>query len=124
MNKTLQVSLQDVMQISQEILKISGYGTSHVKAIAQMLYTCQLDDCQSHGLFRLFMCAESIRAAKINGQVEPHISTSGMAIVRADAAGGMSLLAVDAAISKLIEKNRQHGIAALSVNRCFHFSAL
>ena len=36
----------------------------------------------------------------------------------------MSLLAIDSAMPKLIEKTRKHGIAALVVNRCFHFSAL
>ena len=124
MDKAIQLSLKDVMQTSREILTTAGYGEAHAKAIAQMLYTCQLDDCQSHGLFRLLMCAASIKAGKIDGHIEPRIDTSDKAIVRADARGGMSLLAVDAAMPKLIEKTRQHGIAALAVNHCFHFSAL
>ncbi|MBV6656864.1 MAG: Ldh family oxidoreductase [Devosiaceae bacterium] len=124
MSKTVQIALGDVKPLALSILSSFGYGPNHADAIAQMLTTCQLDDCHSHGLFRLFMCIESIKAGKIDGQVEPEISDESTGIVRADARRGMSLLAMEAAIPMLIDKAREHGIAALAINRCFHFSAL
>ncbi|MFK7792133.1 MAG: Ldh family oxidoreductase [Devosiaceae bacterium] len=124
MNTTVKMDLAADQALAFSILSSAVFGESHANAISHMLYTCQLDDCQSHGLFRLFMCLESIRAGKIDGHVEPLISQSSNAVVRADARGGMSLLAVDAALHTLIDKARTYGIAAAAINRCFHFSAL
>ena len=124
MTPTVQIPLNDIKPLCLGVLTAAGYSAPHAQAIAEMLYKCQLDDCQSHGLYRLLLCCQTIRAGKIDSQVLPHVEDSDGAIVRADARGGMSLLAVEQAIPKLIEKTRAHGIAALAVNRCFHFSAL
>ena len=124
MPKFVQLKLSDIKPLSLNILTHVGYSEAHAAAIAQMLYACQLDDCQSHGLFRLLMCAQTIKAGKISGDALPTVAYSDNAIVRVDAQGGMSLLAVEEAMPLLIEKTRKHGIAALAVNNCFHFSAL
>ncbi len=124
MSKTVELTLSEIKSLSIEVLSKAGFGEAHSNAIANMLYTCQLDDCQSHGLFRLFMCIETMQAGKIDPQVLPKVDETDSAIVRADAQGGMSLLAIESAMPKLIEKTRKHGIAALAVNNCFHFSAL
>lgn len=124
MTKMKQLALPDVKALSLSVLQQAGYGPAHAQSIAQMLYTCQLDDCQSHGLFRLLMCAQTMQAGKIDGHVAPVIEIGDNAIVRADARGGMSLLAFEQALPALIEKTRKNGIAAMAVNNCFHFSAL
>ncbi|KPD10834.1 Ldh family oxidoreductase [Phaeobacter sp. 11ANDIMAR09] len=124
MVKMKQLALQEIKSLSLSVLDRAGYGSAHAQSIAAMLYTCQLDDCQSHGLFRLLMCAQTMQAGKIDGHVAPVIETGDNAIVRADARGGMSLLAFEQALPSLIEKTRKNGIAALAVNNCFHFSAL
>lgn len=124
MTELKQLPLQEIRDLALSVLERSGYGEDHARAIADMLYTCQLDDCQSHGLFRLFMCQQTMDAGKIDGHVQPRISTGETAIVRADAQRGMSLLALEQAMPELIAKARKHGIAALAINNCFHFSAL
>ena len=124
MSTSVKIALTDITMLSIKVLSKAGYGEAHAHAIAKMLYTCQLDDCQSHGLFRLFMCSQTMQAGKIDGQVLPIFKDTDSAILHADARRGMSLLAVDTAIPKLIEKTRKHGIAALAINNCFHFSAL
>ncbi len=124
MVKMKQLALQEIKSLSLSVLDRAGYGSAHAQSIAAMLNTCQLDDCQSHGLFRLLMCAQTMQAGKIDGHVAPVIETGDNAIVRADARSGMSLLAFEQALPSLIEKTRKNGIAALAVNNCFHFSAL
>lgn len=124
MSITVKIALADITTLSVKVLSKAGFGEAHAQAIAKMLYTCQLDDCQSHGLFRLFMCCQTMQAGKIDGQILPILKDTDSAVLHADACGGMSLLAVDKAMPKLIEKTRKLGIAALAVNRCFHFSAL
>lgn len=124
MTDLAKIDLGDIKPLSTDILVRSGFGDAQARAIAEMLFTCQLDDCQSHGLFRLFMCLETMKAGKIDGHALPVLHDSDTAVLRADARGGMSLLAVEKAMPKLIEKTKQFGVAALAVNHCFHFSAL
>jgi LDH2 family malate/lactate/ureidoglycolate dehydrogenase len=124
MNNIVKIPLNEIHPLAYDVLVGAGYDAAHANAIAKMLYTCQLDDCQSHGLFRLFMCIQTIKAGKIDGAAVPDMTQTGKAIVKADAQGGMSLLAMEAAIPQLIEKTREFGIAAVAINRCFHFSAL
>ena len=124
MTEIKQLGLQEIKTLSLSVLARAGYGEAHAQTIAEMLYTCQLDDCQSHGLFRLLMCAQTMQAGKIDGHIAPRIEVGDNAIVRADARGGMSLLAFEQALPALIDKTRKNGIAALAVNNCFHFSAL
>ena len=124
MGDMVELTLDDIRNLSLSILAKSGFGQEHAAAIADTLTTCQVDDCQSHGLFRLFMCNDTMKAGKIDGHVTPVVASSDNAIVRVDARGGMSLLAFREAVPVLIEKTRTHGIAAMAINRCFHFSAL
>lgn len=124
MTDVKQLKLAEINDLSLSVLKRAGYGPEHAAAIANMLYTCQIDDCQSHGLFRLFMCQQTMEAGQINGHIAPEVTVGDNAVVHADARGGMSLLAFEKALPELIEKTRKSGIAALAINNCFHFSAL
>lgn len=124
MSTFVKIALNDVRSLSTRILEKVGFGEAHSQAIAEMLYTCQLDDCQSHGLFRLLMCSQTMQSGLIDGQALPILEDGENAIVHVNACGGMSLLAVEKAMPRLIEKTREHGVAAMAVNRCFHFSAL
>ncbi|CUH80538.1 (2R)-3-sulfolactate dehydrogenase (NADP(+)) [Tritonibacter multivorans] len=124
MTQIRRMPLSEIKDLSLSVLAHAGYGAAHAEAITDTLYACQLDDCQSHGLFRLFMCCQTMRSEAIDGDVQPVVQPSDGAVVRADARGGMSLLAFDQAAPLLIEKTRHYGIAALAINNCYHFSAL
>lgn len=124
MSETVKLTVDEIQDLSLTILTKSGFGQDHAKTIADLLTTCQVDDCQSHGLFRLFMCAQTMRTGKVDGHATPIVAPTDDAVVRVDAQGGMSLLAFDLALPLLIEKSRSYGIAAMAINRCFHFSAL
>lgn len=118
------LSLSEIRALSESVLTSNGYSDDHARAITDVIYACQRDDCQSHGLFRLFMCVESIRSGRVDGSAKPSIRNIGPAVVKADANKGVSLLAFHAALPMLIEKAKTNGIAVLAINHCFHFSAL
>ncbi|GAA4217667.1 LDH2 family malate/lactate/ureidoglycolate dehydrogenase [Sagittula marina] len=118
------LSRDEVHGLATRTLQAVGYGPRHVQAIADMLTTCQMDDCQSHGLFRLFMCAETTRTGRVDPQADPALTLDDSAVVRADAGGAISLLAVQAAMPHLVDRAKRFGVAALAVTRCYHFSAL
>lgn len=124
MTETVTLSLSDVKALSLDVLTHNGYSAAHAEAITQVIYACQLDDCHSHGLFRLFMCVETMKGGKVDGSALPTLTQPGPAVVRADANQGISLLALNEAMPVLVEKAKTQGIAALALNNCFHFSAL
>lgn len=124
MSDTITLSLNQVRELSESTLISNGFNEQHAQAITDIIYTNQIGDCQSHGLYRLFMCVESIRSGRVNGTSEPTIIDAAPSVVRADANDGISLLALRAAMPLLIEKAKKNGVAALAINRCFHFSAL
>lgn len=124
MSDEIQLEVSQIEPLCLQILLRAGYGPEHAVAIAENLKTCQLDDCQSHGLFRLMMCVQTMKSGKIDGHARPSLEKTDGGIVRVDAQGGMSLLAFKKALPILIEKTRAQGIAAMAINRCYHFSAL
>ncbi|MCO4785726.1 MAG: Ldh family oxidoreductase [Marinomonas atlantica] len=124
MSEQITLSLDDIRTLSESILLSNGFNQAHASAITDIIYTNQIGDCHSHGLYRLFMCVESIRSGRVDGTAAPTIIDAAPAVVRANANDGVSLLAMQAAMPLLIEKAKINGIAALAINRCFHFSAL
>ncbi|MFI8621424.1 Ldh family oxidoreductase [Marinomonas sp. NPDC078689] len=124
MSDNIILSLAQARELSESILMDNGFSEDHAKSITDVILACQQDDCHSHGLFRLLMCTQSMKFGRINGSAKPTIVDAAPSVVKADANGGISLLAMDAALPLLIEKTKKNGIAALAINRCFHFSAL
>lgn len=124
MTDLVKLTPQQMVELCCEVLTTCGFGEDHAAAIADTLQRCQMDDCQSHGLFRLMMCAQTMESGLVSGDASPKVVSQDGAVVRIDAQGGMSLLAFEAGLPLLIEKARQYGVAALAINRCFHFSAL
>jgi delta1-piperideine-2-carboxylate reductase len=120
----IRLTPEEIHSLAYDTLTRTGYGDAHAQAIAAFLTTCQMDDCGSHGLFRLFMCVETMRRGTVDGTAEPEIVTDDSAVVRADARGGISLLATQGGLPLLAERARRFGVAAMAVNRCYHFSAL
>ncbi len=70
-----ELPLDEVRALAARVLEHCGYASAHADAISDMLYRCQLDDCQSHGLFRLFMCATTMKDGKIDGAATPVIDS-------------------------------------------------
>lgn len=101
-----------------------GLSAPHVEAIARVIVAGQRDACQSHGVYRLISCAEAVQAGKVKLDVEPTLTASGGPIVQVDAHFGFSPLAFDRGLPALVEATKRHGLGALVIRRCFHFTAL
>ncbi|WP_425074783.1 Ldh family oxidoreductase [Sagittula sp. S175] len=121
---TIRLTRDEVHDLATRTLRQVGYAPDHVQAIADMLTTCQMDDCQSHGLFRLFMCVDTIQRAQVDAWAEPTVILDDSAAIRVDARGGISLRAVQTGLPDLVERTRSLGVAVMAVNHCYHFSAL
>ncbi|KHK54932.1 oxidoreductase [Ralstonia sp. A12] len=124
MSQTVQLSLAEVRELSLNVLQANGYSEAHSKAIAEVIVAGQRDDCQSHGLYRLLVCVHTIRHGKVDGHSVPELVDQAASIVRVDARFGNSLLAFQTGLPLFVQKARACGLAAMAINRCFHFSAL
>ena len=110
--------------LALEVLEANGFSQLHASSIATSVCRAQVDDCHSHGLYRLLACVRTLRAGKVSADAKPVISHPSDSVVRVDAAAGFSLLSFRQGLPILVEKARRQGVAAMVINHCFHFSAL
>ncbi|PZP22383.1 Ldh family oxidoreductase [Pseudomonas kuykendallii] len=118
------LSLQEVQELAEAILRHHGFSEPHVRAVARAVLAGERDECASHGLWRLLGCIDTLRAGKVSPDAEPEVIDQAPSIVRVDARGGFAQVAFERGAPVLVEKARANGIAALAINRCVHFSAL
>jgi len=120
----VRIPLAEVQQLAERVLLHQGLSLPHAQAMARTIVAGQRDDCQSHGVYRLITCAHSIASGKVDLQAEPVLTEQRGAIVRVDARRAFSPLAFERGLPALVQAARTHGLGALVINRCFHFSAL
>ncbi|MCA1936745.1 MAG: Ldh family oxidoreductase [Asticcacaulis sp.] len=123
MTDTVSLTLDDARALSLRTLTGNGFSEAHAEAITATILAGQRDECHSHGLYRLLVCVATRRAGKVSN-AEPLISDAAPGLVRADAQGAYSLLALARGLPFLAQKARTQGIAALAITHCYHFSAL
>ncbi|KQS64480.1 oxidoreductase [Rhizobium sp. Leaf371] len=124
MTETVRLSLADARTLSLQALARAGLSPEHCEALADLVMAGQIDECHSHGLYRVLSCVDAIRKGKVDTKAVPEILDSAPGIVRIDAKFGFSPLAFRLGLPLLQEKARTQGVAALAINNCFHFSAL
>ena len=118
------VSEAELTTLVHRALARMGLSDAQVQAIGRVIVAGQRDACQSHGVYRLLSCADAVRAGKVQLNAEPVVSASGGPIVRVDAQYGFSPLAFERGLPALVDATRRHGLGALVIRHCFHFSAL
>lgn len=123
MTDTVTLTLDDARALSLRTLTGNGFSEAHAEAITATIMAGQRDECHSHGLYRLLVCVATRKAGKVSN-AEPVITDAAPGLVRADAQGAYSLLALERGLPLLAQKARAQGIAALAINHCYHFSAL
>lgn len=114
----------ELQTLCQQILARLGLSPAHAAAMAGVIAAGQRDACSSHGVYRLVTCARTIRTGQVDLLAEPSVSAPGGPIVRVDAHFGFSPLAFERGLPALVAAAETHGLAALAVTHCFHFSAL
>ncbi len=118
------LSLDDVRALAFSVLTRHGMSDAHAHAIANVITQGQRDECHSHGVYRLLVCVRSLRKGKVDPQAVPTLRRLSSSIVSVDAHRGFSLLSFETGLPVLVEMAKQHGIAAMAINNCYHFSAL
>lgn len=118
------LTLDEVFSLARNVLLQHGMSETHADAIARVITQGQRDECHSHGIYRLLVCARSLKSGKVDARATPTLRNIAPGVLSVDAHYGFSLLAFETGLPILAEKARGQGIAAMTINRCFHFSAL
>lgn len=106
------------------ILQRAGLSEPQAAAMSRIFNAAERDGCKSHGVYRLEAALKTIKAGKVAPDAVPELQDDGSGVIRVAAAGGFSGLAFEMGAKTLAERANQHGIAALVINDCVHFSAL
>lgn len=112
------------VEIATNILDKAGYSKDHAESMIENMVEAQAQECHSHGLYRLLDCTRVARAGAVNLTAEPVVIDHSASVIKVDAGGGNSLLALKRATGLLEQKAKSNGIAALAINNTFHYSAL
>ncbi|HEY0270214.1 MAG TPA: Ldh family oxidoreductase [Sphingomonas sp.] len=124
MTDTITLSLAEVRELAEAVLRRHGLGEDHVRAVSDTIVAGERDGCTSHGVYRLLVCAHSMTSGAVRLQARPRMMGAAPGIVRVDADGGFAQLAHAIGLPVLIERARRNGIAAMAINNCVHFAAL
>lgn len=124
MTETVTLTIEQAEKLSLAVLEDNGFGKEHAGAIMRSVVAAQIDECHSHGLYRLMGCVQTARNGGLDTHALPEIIDQAPAITRVNAHKGCTLLSFEMGLPYLIEKTRHCGISVLAINNSFHFSAL
>nr|WP_309504348.1 Ldh family oxidoreductase [uncultured Roseovarius sp.] len=118
------IPIDDARNLAVRCLQNNGCNIENATAVANIMVRAEADGCPSHGLFRLPGYVAALRSGKVNGEAIPEISHLMPSILKVDACNGFAPFALERSRQDLIDTAKTHGLAAASVVRAHHFSAL
>lgn len=117
-------SYEALLKRVETIFQRAGVRPESAKAVARVIAAGERDNCKSHGIYRIEGCLRVLAAGKVVPDAVPEILDAGKSVIEVDAKGGFSNPAFYSAKDVLAARARTHGIAALAIRDCLHFSAL
>lgn len=124
MSDTTILTLDDLTHQVTAIFTGAGFSVIQATSLARVIVAGERDGCKSHGIYRIEGCLRTLKAGKVAADAVPGITHDASAILRVDAKGGFANAAFDAGLPVLADLTRQHGLAAMVITDCTHFSAL
>jgi len=118
------MTLDALRDLARDTLRAAGLAPDHADAVAETMVAGERDGCASHGIYRLLVAVNSIRAGVVVPDAVPVVSEPARALVRVDGGGGFAQLAFERGKPLLVEKARSGGIAAMALSHVVHFAAL
>ena len=120
----VRMTLDELRTLARAKLRLVGLAADHADAVAETMVSGERDGCASHGIYRLLVAANSVKAGVVVPDAVPVVSEPAPALVKVDGKGGFAQLPFERGLPLLVEKAKRHGIAALAINNSVHFAAL
>ncbi len=118
------MTLDELRSLARAKLRSVGLAPDHADAVAETMVAGEGDGCASHGIYRLLVAANSVKAGVVVPDAVPVVSEPAAAVVRVDGGRGFAQLPFRMGLPLLVDKARRHGIAAMALGNCVHFAAL
>ena len=119
------LSIEALQSRVEAIFAKGGLNAIQAAALSRVIVAGERDACKSHGVYRIEGALRTVKAGKVKPDAVPQlVPQEASAIVRVNAMGGFANPAFELGLPHLVEKAKTHGIAAMAVNDCTHFSAL
>lgn len=84
------MTLDELRDLARAKLRSVGLAGDHADAVAETMVAGERDGCASHGIYRLLVAANSVRAGVVVPDAVPVVSEPAPALVRVDGRGGFA----------------------------------
>lgn len=114
------LSVADAVRFVSRALVQSGVSETNAAKVAAALVAAEIDGQKGHGLSRVKSYALQARSGKVNGTAVPQLEICSAGLIRVDAQNGFAFPAIALAISELLTRLPETGIAAAGIIRSHH----
>lgn len=120
------MTLTVLESLAVKALRAHGVNDAAANACARVLVQADACGLETHGLTRVPMYCDMLRAGRINGGAIPRIidDEPQRAAAIVDAAGGLAYDACDLAVATLADRARHHGVSFVGIRNSSHIGAL
>ena len=115
--------VQDLQGLVRQALMGAGASAEQADSTARALVSAQAQRLASHGLSRVSMYAGHIAAGRVDGQAVPRVVNGKGGAALIDAGDGFAFAACELAVSELLRRAPECGIAISAVTNSHHFGA-
>ena len=116
-----QVSIKSIDQVTRETLKACGVSEESTEAILETIHYANRCDIPTHGIGRLPLYVEKIKAGYFNPKDEVEMVFDSDAVAVLEAHGCFGQVAAKKAIDLALDKAEKYGIAAVGVRNSNNF---
>lgn len=123
-DRTLRVRADEERSLIERVLLGVGASADEACTVATVLTEADLRGQSSHGILRLPIIVERVRAGLIRPEAVPHLTWSSTALAHMDAGHGFGHVMAVFAMREAIRRAAETGIAAIAVRNNNHIGML
>lgn len=118
------LSQNEAYELIKTCLLNNGCDEANAQAVTDTIIQAEVDQCFSHGIFRVPLYVKGLSVGRANGKAEPSVKQLSPSVIRVDGDSGFAPLGLQVAHQPLVECAKKNGIAALAFNNMFHIAAI
>ena len=117
------ISIEELTALAARALRRAGASKAAAEATAQALVAADAEGLPTHGVSRVALYVQHLKAGRADGKARPRIvkRKGGTALV--DAGGGLAFPAAALAVQEAIKRAKRYGVAYVGVTNSHHFGA-
>ena len=81
----IELSFTQAKEFTEKILTKANYSPAHISAISDVVLKGQMDECASHGLYRLLNCIHTLKSGKVSADALPIFKNQTPVVLKVDA---------------------------------------